>query len=58
MKSISMKLVVAALGLMAVFASPAFAKNASPANQQTTYSTMSGYDRNGAVVAIPNPDSN
>ena len=57
MKSINVKVVLSALGIVAALASPALAK--SP--QQTgygasAYNSIPGYDRDGSVVAIPNPD--
>jgi hypothetical protein len=62
MKSINTKLVLSALGIVAMLSSPAFAKQ--PNHQVTNAdqsavsgtNTIPGYDRDGNVVAIPNPD--
>ncbi len=59
MKSMTTMLALAALAVTATLASPAFAKKAHHAAPSTTvYSgvPIPGYDRNGAVVAIPNTD--
>ncbi len=58
MKSISTKLALAVLGVTAAFASPAFAKKAHHVSQDTQayYNAIPGYNKDGAVVAIPNPD--
>lgn len=69
MKSLNTKLVLSALGIVAVLAGPAFAKEQRQAIQasgpavynavpgyDTAANVIPGYDRSGAVVAIPNPD--
>ncbi len=59
MKSIGMTLALAALGITATLASPAFAKKAHHTTASTAvYSgvPIPGYDKNGAVIAIPNTD--
>ena len=58
MKSLNMKLVLSALGIVVALASPAFAKKQHQATQQETgvYNTIPGYDKDGGVVGIPNPD--
>ena len=57
MKSIGTKLVLSALGITAMLMSPVLAKKPHQATQGTEmYSTISGYDKDGGVVAIPNPD--
>jgi hypothetical protein len=56
MKSIGTKLVLSALAVAALLVSPAFAKKAHPVTHETSAYTMPGYDRDGGVVAIPNPD--
>jgi hypothetical protein len=60
MKSIGMTLAMAALGITATLASPAFAKKAHHATSSTTaYSgvPIPGYDKDGGVIAIPNTDA-
>ena len=56
MKSISTKLVLSALAVATLLVSPAFAKKAHPVTHGTSAYTMPGYDRDGGVVAIPNPE--
>ncbi len=59
MKSIGTKSVLAALGITATLMSPAFAKKAHRVSQDNTavyYNIIPGYDKDGAVVAIPNTD--
>jgi hypothetical protein len=57
MKSLNTKLVLSALGIVAMLTSPAFAKKShSVTHEATAYSTISGYDKDGGVVAVPNPD--
>jgi len=57
MKSLNMKLVLSALGIVAMLTSPAFAKKAQQAAQDTgSYNSIPGYDKDGGVVGIPNPD--
>jgi len=54
MKSLNLKLVLSALGIVVALASPAFAKTSQQA--ANGYNSIPGYDRDGSVVAIPNPD--
>jgi hypothetical protein len=57
MKSLNMKLVLSALGIVAMLTGPAFAKKAHQATQGTSSSgTIPGYDKDGGVTGIPNPD--
>ncbi len=57
MKSITTTLALALLGVTAAFASPAFAKKAHHVSQTPAYyNAIPGYNKDGAVVAIPNPD--
>ena len=67
MKSFNTKLVLFSLGIVAMLASPAFAQkqhhvtgaNLSAvygASQSAGYSEIPGYDRDGGVVGVPNPD--
>jgi hypothetical protein len=56
MKSLNTKLVLAAFGILVMLASPAFAKQPKQATQATAYDGISGYNANGDVVEIPNPD--
>jgi hypothetical protein len=56
MKSLNTKLVLAAFGIVAMLTGPAFAKQPKQATQAEAYDGISGYDGNGAVVEIPNPD--
>jgi hypothetical protein len=56
MKSIGTKLALSALAVAALLVSPAFAKKAHPVTHGTSAYTMPGYDRDGGVVAIPNPE--
>jgi hypothetical protein len=57
MKSINTKLVLSALGIVAVLAGPAYAKTARVMRDQATASqTIPGYDADGRTVAIPDPD--
>ncbi len=58
MKSLNMKLILSALGIVALLTGPALAKKAQRVNQasQSASQTISGYDSEGAVVAIPNSD--
>jgi hypothetical protein len=61
MKLLNPKLVLVALGTVALLASPAFAakkKHTPTANQAETASqTIPGYAADGSVVAIPDPDA-
>jgi len=59
MKSLDMKLVLSALGIVAMLTSPAFAQkpqHVTYANQSAVYRTIPGYDRDGRTVEIPDPD--
>jgi hypothetical protein len=57
MKSISTKVVLSALGISALLMTPALAKKAHTVSRDTgLYSAVSGYDKDGGVVGIPNPD--
>jgi hypothetical protein len=57
MKSVNTKSVLAALGIVAMLASPAFAKKAHVVRNQSGISqTIPGYDANGSVVGVPDPD--
>jgi len=56
MKSLNMKLVLSALGIVVALASPAFAKTSQQASGAGAYNTIPGYDRDGGVVSVPNPD--
>jgi hypothetical protein len=59
MKSLNTKLVLSALGIVAMLTGPAFAKKAhqaTQANEPANYMAIPGYDRDGAVVGIPDPD--
>ena len=64
MKSINAKLVLSTFAVVATLTSPAFGKkaqqatdnNASSVYSSLAYSAIPGYDRNGNVVAIPDPD--
>jgi len=58
MKSLNPKIVLTAVGIAALLASPAFAakKKHTPPADQTSSDTIPGYASDGTVVAIPNPD--
>lgn len=67
MKLLNTKVVLSALGIVAMVAGPAFAQkrqHVTHANQSDTSSVVHGYDapgvpgynRDGETVAIPNPD--
>ena len=59
MKSLNMKLVLSAVGIVAMLTGPAFAKKqhqVSNVNASGVYNTIPGYDRDGSVVGIPDPD--
>ena len=57
MKSLNMKLVLSALGIVAMLTGPAFAKKAQPTTHEAgIYNTIPGYDKDGGVVGVPNPD--
>jgi hypothetical protein len=58
MKSLNTKLVLLALGI-AMLTSPAFAQKpqrATHVNQSAASNTIPGYDKDGSVVAIPDPE--
>jgi hypothetical protein len=57
MKSLNAKLVLSAFGIVAMLTSPAFAKKSHQATHETgIYNAIPGYDKDGGVVAVPNPD--
>jgi hypothetical protein len=59
MKLLNTKLVLSALGIVVMLASPAFAqkpRHVSYMSQSAASPPIPGYDKNGAVVAIRNPD--
>jgi hypothetical protein len=57
MKSLNTKLVLSALGIVAMLTGPAFAKKSHPATHEAgIYNTIPGYDKDGGVTAVPNPD--
>jgi hypothetical protein len=57
MKSLNIKLVLSALGIVAMLTGPALAKKQHQVTHETSdYNTIPGYDKDGAVVGIPNPD--
>ena len=57
MKSLNTKMVLAAVGIAALLTSPALAKKAHVVRDQSGVShTIPGYDANGSVVGIPDPD--
>jgi hypothetical protein len=59
MKSLNTKLVLSALGIVAMLTSPAFAQkphHVARANQSAVYNMIPGYDQDGRTVGIPNPD--
>jgi hypothetical protein len=59
MNLLNTKVVLSALGIVAVLASPAFAQKRQRVthhNQSESYNGIAGYDRNGTTVAIPDPD--
>ena len=57
MKSLNTKLVLSALGIVAMLTGPAFAKKSHPVTHEAgAYGTISGYDKDGGVVEVPNPD--
>jgi hypothetical protein len=57
MKSLNTKLVLSTFGIVAMLTtSPAFAKKPHPVTNNSgsaVYNAIPGYDRDGAVVAIP-----
>ena len=59
MKFLNPKLVVSALGIVAVLSSPAFAKklvHVTHTNPSAVSQPIPGYDEAGATVGIPDPD--
>jgi hypothetical protein len=58
MTSFNPKLVLSALGIVALLTSPAFAKTAQRVAQtsQSASQSIPGYDSDGSTVAIPDPD--
>ena len=68
MSLLNTKVVLSALGIVAILAGPAFAQkrqHVTHANQSDVFSVVPsydtsgvvpGYNRDGAIVAIPNPD--
>jgi hypothetical protein len=59
MKSLNTKLVLSALGIVAMLTSPAFAQkrhHVSYVDQSAVTAPIPGYDKDGGVVGIANPD--
>jgi hypothetical protein len=62
MNSLTMKVVLSNLGIVAMLTSPAFAKKPHQVthnnnnNGSAVYNAIPGYDRDGGVVGIPNLD--
>ena len=59
MNLLNTKVVLSALGIVAVLSSPAFAQkrqHVTHLNQSESSNGIPGYDRNGTTVAIPDPD--
>jgi hypothetical protein len=59
MKTLNAKLVLSALGIVAMLTGPAFAKKAhhvSHENSAADYEQIPSYDKDGGVVGIPDPD--
>jgi hypothetical protein len=57
MKSLNTKMVLSALGIVAMLTSPAFAKKPHQAAPEAgSYDSIPGYNKDGGVVGIPNPD--
>jgi hypothetical protein len=58
MKSLKMKLVLSALGIVAMLTSPAFAQTRHHRylNRSAVTAPIPGYDKDGGVVGIANPD--
>lgn len=59
MKSLDTKLVLSALGIVAMLTGPAFAQkpqHVTHVNQSASSQTIPGYDRDGRTVEIPDPD--
>jgi hypothetical protein len=60
MNLLNMKVALSALGIMAMLASPAFAQkrqDVTHPNRTDVSKAIPGYDKNGATLAIPDPDS-
>jgi len=60
MNLLNMKVALSALGIVAMLASPAFAQkrqDVTHPNRTDVSKAIPGYDKNGATVAIPDPDS-
>lgn len=60
MHLLNMKVALSALGIVAMLASPAFAQkrqDVTHPNRTDVSKATPGYDKNGATVAIPDPDS-
>jgi hypothetical protein len=60
MNLLNMKVALSALGIVAMLASPAFAQkrqDVTHPNRTDVSKAIPGYDKNGATVAIPGPDS-
>ena len=59
MNLLNTKVVLSALGIVAVLASPAAAQkrqHVTHLNQSESSQVIPGYDRNGTTVVIPDPD--
>ncbi len=58
MKSLNTKLVLSALGIVAMLTSPAFAQKPQVThfNQSAASNTIPGYAKDGSVVGIPDPE--
>ena len=59
MNLLNTKMLLSALAIVAVLASPAFAQkrqHVTHLNQSESSKVIPGYDRNGTPVAIPDPD--
>ncbi|HUI22671.1 MAG TPA: hypothetical protein VLZ74_16755 [Methylocella sp.] len=59
MISLNTKLVLSALGIVAMLNSPALAQKShrvARANQSAVYNVVPGFDQDGRTVAIPDPD--
>ncbi|MFZ1148893.1 MAG: hypothetical protein WAR76_04065 [Xanthobacteraceae bacterium] len=60
MNLLNMKVALSALGIVAMLASPAFAQkrqDVTHPNRTDVSKAIPGYDKNGATLAIPDPDS-
>ena len=59
MNPLNMKLMLSALGIVAMLTSPAFAQKSqrvTHVNQSAVSQTIPGYDSDGRTVEIPDPD--